>query len=79
MLGLDKPDQATVQQISQSTAAWTAVFASLAVLLRQRSLGFKNRAVSLLHALLALVLCPAALNWRHPFSDYGQKTTDYQV
>ena len=79
MLGLDKPDQATVQQILQSTAAWTAVFASLAGLLRQRRLGFKNRAVSLLRGLLAIVLCAAALNWRHPFSGYGQKTTDYQV
>ncbi|KAL3162496.1 hypothetical protein ABBQ32_010157 [Trebouxia sp. C0010 RCD-2024] len=79
MLGLDKPDQGTIQQIIQSTAAWTAVFISLnALLLKQRSSSFNNRAVSLLHALVALVLCPAALNWQHPFSGYGQKTTDYQ-
>ncbi|KAL3141132.1 hypothetical protein ABBQ38_003483 [Trebouxia sp. C0009 RCD-2024] len=79
MLGLDRPDQGTIQQIFQSTAAWTAVFTTLnALLLRQRSLGFNNRAVSLLHALVALTLCPAALNWQHPFSGYGQKTTDYQ-
>ena len=80
MLGLDKPDQATVQQILKSTAAWSAVFALFSgVLLRRRSLGFKNRAVSLLHALVALALCPAALNWQHPFSGYGEKTTEYQV
>lgn len=80
MLGLDKPDQDTIRQILTSTAAWSAVFVSLnAVLLRRRSLGFNNRAVSLLHALVALVLCPAALHWHHPFSGYGQKTTDYQV
>ena len=80
MLGLDKPDQITVQQILQSTAAWSALFVLLsAIVLRRRSLGFNNRVVSLLHALLALVLCPAALNWHHPFSGYGQKTTEYQV
>lgn len=80
MLGLESPDQITVQQIVKSTAAWSAVFVLLsAVLLRRRSLSFNNRLVSLLHALLALVLCPAALNWKHPFSGYGQKTTDYQV
>lgn len=80
MLGLDKPDQDTIQQVLISSAAWSAVFALLnGVLLRRRSLCFNNRAVSLLHALVALVLCPAALNWHHPFSGYGQKTTDYQV
>lgn len=80
MLGLDKPDHDTIQQVLISTAAWSAVFALLsAVLIRRRSLDFNNRAVSLLHAIVALVLCPAALNWHHPFSGYGQKTTDYQV
>lgn len=80
MLGLDKPDQDTIRQIVISTLAWSTVFVLLnAVLLRQRSLGFNNRAVSLLHALVALVLCPAALHWHHPFSGYGMKTTDYQV
>lgn len=80
MLGLDKPDQATLQQIGISTAAWAAVFVIInAIILRRRSLGFNNRLVSFLHALVALVLCPAALNWQHPLSGFGQTTTNYQV
>ncbi|KAL0047282.1 hypothetical protein WJX82_011596 [Trebouxia sp. C0006] len=79
MLGLDKPDQATLQQIGISTAAWAAVFVIInAIILRRRSLGFNNRLVSFLHALVALVLCPAALNWQHPLSGFGQTTTNYQ-
>lgn len=80
MLGLDKPDQGTLQQIGISTAAWAAVFVIInAIILRRRSLGFNNRLVSFLHALFALVICPAALNWQHPLSGFGQTTTDYQV
>lgn len=79
MLGLDKPDQGTLQQIGISTAAWAAVFVIInAIILRRRSLGFNNRLVSFLHALVALVICPAALNWQHPLSGFGQTTTDYQ-
>ena len=80
MLGLDKPDQGTLQQIGISTAAWAAVFVIInAIILRRRSLGFNNRLVSFLHALVALVICPAALNWQHPLSGFGQTTTNYQV
>ncbi len=80
MLGLDTPDHNTLTQIGISTAAWSAVFVLInGVLLRRRSVGFNNRAVSFLHALVALLLCPAALDWHHPFSGFGQKTTAYQV
>ena len=80
MLGLDKPDQGTLQQISTITAAWSAVFViTNAVLFKRRTLNFNNRLVSCLHALVALVLCPAALDWQHPFSGFGQKTSHSQV
>lgn len=80
MLGLDKPDQGTIQQISISTAAWSAVFViTHAVLLRRKTLNFSNRLVSCLHALVALVLCPAALDWQHPFSGFGQQSSHSQV
>ena len=80
MLGLDKPDHIVLREIGTSTAAWSAVFVLInTVLLRRRSLAFNNRVVSLLHALVALLVCPVALNWHHPLSGFGQKTTDYQV
>lgn len=79
MLGLDKPDHTVLTEIGTSTAAWSAVFVLInTVLLRRRSLAFNNRVVSLLHALVALLVCPVALNWHHPLSGFGQKTTDYQ-
>ena len=79
MLGLDKPDATTRKEIGTSIVAWSAVFFVLANLLRRRTPAFTNRLVSLLHALVALMLCPAALNWHHPLSDFGQRTTEQQV
>ena len=79
MLGLDSPDATTRKEIGISIAAWAAVFVVLATLLRRRTLAFTNRLVSLLHALVALLLCPAALNWHHPLSSFGQRTTEQQV
>ena len=80
MLGLDRPDHTTLRGIGVSTAAWSAVFIVLnAVLLRRRSTDFNNRAVSTLHALVALLICPLALNWKHPFSGFGEQTTSNQV
>ena len=79
MFGLDAPDALTRQEITISFFAWWAIFALSVFLLWRRSWGFRNRAVSFLHAVVALVLCPAALDWRHPFSGFGEQTTASQV
>lgn len=80
MLGLTAPDQRTVLDVFVYCVLWfTLYFVCLRSICRKRSAIYTNRVVSLVHAVVALFLAPTALNWRHPFSQFGQTTTEQQV
>lgn len=80
MLGLVAPDRDTTKQVFVYCALWFTLYLFCQrSICRQRSAIYTNRVVSLVHAVLALFLAPTALNWQHPFSGFGQATTEQEV
>ena len=64
------------------TAAWAAVYLVLRRSLFSRfSATFSNVVVSYIHACVAMGLAVqlSAVDWRHPFSGYGQPPTPAQM
>ena len=68
--------------LSVLTAAWSGLYLILRHLIfRTKSPTFSNVFVSYIHAFVAMALAVrlGAVNWRHPFSGYGQPPTPAQM
>ena len=75
-------DGSSLPTLAALTASWAAVFLILRRLLFSRfSATFSNVVVSYIHAFIAMGLAVhlSAVDWRHPFSGYGQPPTPAQM
>lgn len=71
---------AEAQQLSMYFVAWSAAFIVLRFVVFQRfSATFSNVVVSWGHAVVAMVMCVPAIDWAHPFSNYGSSASPEQV
>lgn len=69
-----------VKQLVVYGSAWTGLFLLLRlVVFRRCSAIFSNTVVSFIHALVALWLGLYAVDWTHPFSNYGGAMTPPQA
>ena len=67
-------------QLAFHTAAWTCLFATFRqVPFRARDAVFSNRAVSLIHAFVAIYLTTAATDPGHPFRNFGKESQPLEV
>lgn len=71
---------AVTQQLATYTLVWSAAFLVLRfVIFRRFSATFSNVVVSWGHAVVAMLICAPAIDWAHPFSNYGGVTSPAQV
>ena len=72
----------SLQGLALLTAAWSALFLILRHLIfRRKTPTFSNVVVSYIHAFVAMGLAVrlGAVDWKHPFSVYGQPPTPAQM
>ncbi|KAK9795938.1 hypothetical protein WJX73_008961 [Symbiochloris irregularis] len=69
-----------VSQVALQTVLWTILFFAFRWLIfRGRSSVFANRAVSLVHSVASFYLTALALDARHPFKNFGTRSTPAEV